>query len=245
MSAPAHAWPSAITAQSLIPFAASFSLTSTAPMVPRAPSEPYLLRKPAPRIRVAFKTAFSQPFRPRKPPRSNAPLPSTKKSSAIDPNYAPAYINLGTIHFHLRQFTKAEDLYRRATVADPGYVLAFFDLGNVLDELQRLEESIAAYRRAVALAPRYADAHYNLALAHERRGERRHALRHWQVYVALDTVDPGPSTPAARSTSSSVLRSSPSPGAQTAMFFPEKAPPRSQSSAASSPEMSGYPRSRF
>ena len=89
----------------------------------------------------------------------------------VDPDYAPGYINLGTIHFHLRQFPRAEELYRKATEKDPGYVLAFFDLGNVLDELERPDESIAAYQRAVELAPRYADAHYNLALAFERKGE--------------------------------------------------------------------------
>ena len=109
---------------------------------------------------------------------------------ALDPEYAAAYINLGTIHFHLRQFGRAEELYRRATVADPGYVLAFFDLGNVLDELERPDESIAAYRQAVALAPRYADAHYNLALAYERKGQGRQALRHWQCYHKLDNRGP-------------------------------------------------------
>ncbi len=108
----------------------------------------------------------------------------------LDPDYAPGYINLGTIHFHLRQFVRAEELYREATERDPGYVLAFFDLGNVLDELDRPDESIAAYQRAVELAPRYADAHYNLALAFERKGERRAALRHWQAYVKLDKAGP-------------------------------------------------------
>jgi tetratricopeptide (TPR) repeat protein len=108
----------------------------------------------------------------------------------LDPDYAPGYINLGTIHFHLRQFVRAEELYRQATMRDPGYVLAFFDLGNVLDELERPDESIAAYQRAVELAPRYADAHYNLALAFERKGERRAALRHWQAYVKLDKTGP-------------------------------------------------------
>lgn len=108
----------------------------------------------------------------------------------IDPDYAPGYINLGTIHFHLRQFIRAEELYRTATKKDPGYVLAFFDLGNVLDELERPDESIAAYQRAVELAPRYADAHYNLALAFERKGERRAALRHWQAYARLDKHGP-------------------------------------------------------
>jgi tetratricopeptide (TPR) repeat protein len=109
---------------------------------------------------------------------------------AADPKYAAAYINLGTIYFHLRQYGRAEELYRSATKADPEYVLAFFDLGNVLDELDRMDESIDAYRHAVALCPRYADAHYNLALAYERRGERRNALRHWQAYVRLDRNGP-------------------------------------------------------
>jgi tetratricopeptide (TPR) repeat protein len=108
----------------------------------------------------------------------------------LDPDYAPASINLGTLHFHLRQFARAEEFYRRATIADPGYVLAYFDLGNVLDELDRPDESIAAYCQAVALAPRYADAHYNLALAYERKALHRPALRHWQAYVRLDNRGP-------------------------------------------------------
>ncbi|HVU45601.1 MAG TPA: tetratricopeptide repeat protein [Terracidiphilus sp.] len=108
----------------------------------------------------------------------------------IDPGYAAACINLGTLYFHLRQYGRAEELYRRATEIDPGYVLAYFDLGNVLDELERLDESIEAYCRAVELAPRYADAHYNLALAYERKGMERHALRHWRAYVRLDNRGP-------------------------------------------------------
>jgi tetratricopeptide (TPR) repeat protein len=109
---------------------------------------------------------------------------------AIDPNYAAACINLGTVFFHLRQFARAEQLYRDATQADHNYVLAYFDLGNVLDELERLDESIEAYKKAVALAPRYADAHYNLALAYERSGQNRPALRHWQIYARLDNRGP-------------------------------------------------------
>ena len=106
------------------------------------------------------------------------------------PDHAPALINLGTIHYNLREFEQAEGLYRRATIADPEYALAFFDLGNVLDEMQRLGEATIAYQKAVALVPQYADAHYNLALAYERQGQRRRALRHWLTYVRLDPVGP-------------------------------------------------------
>jgi len=109
---------------------------------------------------------------------------------AIRPDHAPALINLGTIHYNLRKYELAEQHYRKATIADPEYALAFFDLGNVLDEMQRLAEATAAYQKAVALVPQYADAHYNLALAYERQGQRRRALRHWLAYVRLDPVGP-------------------------------------------------------
>jgi len=96
------------------------------------------------------------------------------------PEHAPACINLGTIFYNQRELTEA----------DPEYALAFFDLGNVLDEMQQLHEAIDAYSQAIALVPQYADAHYNLALAFERQGERRRALRHWMAYVRLDPVGP-------------------------------------------------------
>ena len=108
----------------------------------------------------------------------------------LDPHHAPSSINLGTICYNRRVFRRAEELYRRATISDPGYALAFFDLGNVLDELERLPDAIEAYRKAIRLVPKYADAHYNLALAYERTGERRRALRHWMVYLKLDPVGP-------------------------------------------------------
>jgi tetratricopeptide (TPR) repeat protein len=140
----------------------------------------------------------------------------------IDPEYAAAYINLGTINFHLRQFGRAEELYRRATEADPGYVLAFFDLGNVLDELQRLDESIAAYRQAVALgAPlRRRPLQPGAGLRAQRRTPPC-AAPLAGLCEGWTTAAPGPTTPAARSASCSAAKSSPSPGAQPLHSAPQ------------------------
>uniref|UniRef100_A0A7V5CS75 Tetratricopeptide repeat protein n=1 Tax=Acidobacterium capsulatum TaxID=33075 RepID=A0A7V5CS75_9BACT len=109
---------------------------------------------------------------------------------AQTPTHAPSAINLGTIYYHRKDYARAERLYRSATEADQNYALAFFDLGNVLDELQRMGEAIEAYQAAIRLVPRYADAHYNLALAYERQGARRQALRHWTAYIKLDPHGP-------------------------------------------------------
>jgi len=157
---------------------------------PSASSEPAPLRRPGEGNPHGVPDRFLAAVQAEETGEKQRAITLYEEILELDPDYAAAYINLGTINFHLRQFARAEELYRRATEADPGYVLAFFDLGNVLDELQRLDESIVAYCQAIALAPRYADAHYNLALAYERKGQRRHALRHWQSYIKLDNRGP-------------------------------------------------------
>jgi tetratricopeptide (TPR) repeat protein len=157
---------------------------------PSASSEPAPLRRPAADAPRGVQEMFLEAVQAEEAGEKIRAIKLYQEIMEQDPSFAPAWINLGTIHFHLREFGWAEQLYRRATEIDPTYVLAFFDLGNVLDELQRPDESITAYRRAVALAPGYADAHYNLALAHERKGAARAALRHWQTYARLDKNGP-------------------------------------------------------
>jgi tetratricopeptide (TPR) repeat protein len=117
-------------------------------------------------------------------------IASYQKVLKLDPDYAPAHINLGTLYYNQSDYEKAESYYRRAIEADPRYALAYFDLGNVLDETQRVEEAIAAYKSALRLAPTYADAHYNLALAYERSRQPRLALKHWRAYLKLDAQGP-------------------------------------------------------
>ena len=108
----------------------------------------------------------------------------------LAPRHAASAINLGTLFYGRRDYARAEQYYRLATESDPTSALAFFDLGNVLDELKRLPDAVAAYRKTLSLQPRYTDAHYNLALALERHGQRRSALRHWTAYLELDRTGP-------------------------------------------------------
>ena len=117
-------------------------------------------------------------------------ISSYKRVLNLDPNYAPAHINLGTLYYNQSDYDLAETHYRKAIECDPRYALAYFDLGNVLDETQRLQEAIAAYKTALQLAPTYADSHYNLALAYERSRQPRLALKHWRAYLKLDGRGP-------------------------------------------------------
>lgn len=124
------------------------------------------------------------------PATAQQAIASYQKVLKLDPNYAAAHINLGTLFYNQSDYDLAEKHYRRAIECSPRYALAHFDLGNVLDETQRLDEAIAAYKTALLFAPTYADAHYNLALAYERSHQPRRALKHWSAYLKLDSEGP-------------------------------------------------------
>jgi tetratricopeptide (TPR) repeat protein len=104
----------------------------------------------------------------------------------LDPSSAGALVNLGTLHFHRREWTMAEECYRKAVAADPEYALAHFNLGNLYDELANRGHAMFHYLTALRLDPNYADAHYNLALLYQAEGEVMRAVRHWKVYLKLD-----------------------------------------------------------
>jgi tetratricopeptide (TPR) repeat protein len=111
-----------------------------------------------------------------------------QRAVELNPHAAGALVNLGTIHYRLRQFEDAERYYSRAIEADPTYPLAHFNLGNLYDERGDLPKAQACYQSALRLNPKYADAHFNLALLSERTGDALRAVHHWKAYLKLDSA---------------------------------------------------------
>ena len=109
-----------------------------------------------------------------------------KKAIELDPGSAGALVNLGTIFFHSRDWTKAEKYYQQAVEADPAYALAHFNLGNLYDERNDRVKARHHYEQALRLREHYADAHYNLALLHQSEGHFMKAVYHWKTYLKLD-----------------------------------------------------------
>jgi tetratricopeptide (TPR) repeat protein len=109
-----------------------------------------------------------------------------EQAIALDPRSTGALVNLGTIYFNARSFSKAEDYYRRALELDGEYALAHFNLANLYDEKGERSKALRHYLAALKQNPRYADAHYNIALLYQSSGETMKAVRHWQVYLKLD-----------------------------------------------------------
>lgn len=109
-----------------------------------------------------------------------------QRAVELDPRSVGALVNLGTVHFHRRDWAEAERCYQRALEVEPGYALAHFNLGNLYDERGEAERAEARYEKALALSPSYADAHYNLALLCQGAGLLMKAVRHWKAYLKLD-----------------------------------------------------------
>lgn len=122
--------------------------------------------------------------------QSNAPVAEAieayRRAVEFNPGAAGALVNLGTIHFHRREWKQSEAYYRSAIEADPAYALAHYNLGNLYDERGDTDRAYAHYHEALRLQPQYADAHYNLALLHQGQGDTMKAMGHWQTYLKLD-----------------------------------------------------------
>jgi tetratricopeptide (TPR) repeat protein len=118
--------------------------------------------------------------------RTQDAVKAYEKAVELDQRSAGAWLNLGTIFFNARQFSRAESHYKKALDADPQYALAHFNLANLYDERGDYRRALLHYQDAVRLNPTYADAHYNLALLYQGAGQVMEAVRHWKTYLKLD-----------------------------------------------------------
>ncbi len=139
---------------------------------------------------AAFRSASTPRFRPRKPAKSSAPSASTRRfSPSIRSMRRPAST------WAPCSSTCASTAAPKSSTAAPPRPTPVMCWPTSISATCSTSSSVstnpsAAYLKAVTLSPRYADAHYNLALAYERTGQHRTALRHWRAYVKLDNRGP-------------------------------------------------------
>lgn len=83
----------------------------------------------------------------------------------INPNYAPAYYNIGVIFSETNLFEDALLYYSKAIEANKMYVEAYCNMGVIYKNTGRLEEAVAYYEKALALNPNFTIARTNMAIA--------------------------------------------------------------------------------
>ncbi|HCV32222.1 MAG TPA: TIGR03032 family protein [Microcoleaceae bacterium UBA9251] len=81
---------------------------------------------------------------------------------ALQPNYAPAYFQLGNAKLVKQEWREAIALYRQALNCEQRYSQCWYNLGVSLENIGEDEEAIAAYQQAVTYNPNYAIAYNSL-----------------------------------------------------------------------------------
>ena len=70
-----------------------------------------------------------------------------------EPDNSPAWLGAGVSFFHLGDFERAIELFRRSVAVDPSNAVAHFNLSQTYSELLRFDESARSLRDAQRLAP--------------------------------------------------------------------------------------------
>jgi tetratricopeptide (TPR) repeat protein len=101
----------------------------------------------------------------------------------LAPDWIDAHINKGVALYQMGRIAEARDAFFAAVQLDPLNGISRYNLGCVLEEQGEIEDAIRHLRRAAKAMPAHADVHFNLALAYERKNERRLAREQWGLYL--------------------------------------------------------------
>jgi tetratricopeptide (TPR) repeat protein len=113
-------------------------------------------------------------------------IASYRKALELDPEFADAHCNLGTVLYNQGRRNEARGCFERALTLAPEHLEAHFNLANVLEEDDRNEGALRHYKDALRIDPLFADAQLNLALLYEKLGLPRTARARWRRYLQLE-----------------------------------------------------------
>jgi tetratricopeptide (TPR) repeat protein len=108
----------------------------------------------------------------------------------LAPNWIEAHINLGVAYYQLGYLSDARNSFLAAVHLDPLNGISRYNLGCTLEELGEFDQAIAHLERAAKAMPAHPDVHFNLALAYEKRNNRRAAREQWQLYLRFAPSGP-------------------------------------------------------
>lgn len=109
-----------------------------------------------------------------------------RRAIELDPNFADAHCNLGTVLFNQGKRTESKTCFEQALALAPQHREAHFNLANVLEEEGLNQGALRHFKAAAEIDPFFVDARLNLALLYEKLGLRRAARAHWRAYLQLE-----------------------------------------------------------
>lgn len=109
-----------------------------------------------------------------------------KQIVATDPADFPAWQELGTMHFILKEFSEAENSYLKALQSKPDYELAMINLGRLRIAEKNLDGAIQVLERAVKAEPKSSLANYFLGEAYLQARIGSKAVPYLNEAIRLD-----------------------------------------------------------
>ena len=109
-----------------------------------------------------------------------------KKAVELAPQFAAAWNHLGTIAYHSKEYSQAEDYFREGLKQDAEFYPSLVNLGGALLSQGKAEESLSINLRAVRTRPNDALAQSQLGQSYFFLGELDNAERHLKQAKALD-----------------------------------------------------------
>ena len=117
--------------------------------------------------------------------RNDEAIASYELALELDPGHMPSLANLGSVLVRAGQFTRAEEICRRALAFAPQDASLLNNLGSALRGLNILEEARSCFEKALALQPEHAEAVTNLAMTLCAQGQLGEGIARFQEAVRL------------------------------------------------------------
>lgn len=115
----------------------------------------------------------------------DAAVAEYKQALALDPQYADALSDYGTVLVYKGQWEEAADCFRRACQSKPNDSLFRYNYARALKKLGKRDEYVAELKTAYALNPRDKDVLLALADASRQLGDATNSIRYIQEAVRL------------------------------------------------------------
>jgi len=93
-------------------------------------------------------------------------LPYYLRAIELDPDYADAYLNVGTYHAQKGEHVLSEEYSRRAIALEPQFAIAYNNLGASLSDQERFDESIVYFKKALEMDFRRPGVYLNLGVSY-------------------------------------------------------------------------------
>src|SRR5882672_6608358 len=107
----------------------------------------------------------------------------------LEPCFADAWNNLGTVYFEQKNFEKAMENYEKAVSCNPQFINALLNRANTSYELKEYYKAVSDLERVISIKPDTAITYFTLGLTYTRLREFRKSLEAFEKTALLTGPD--------------------------------------------------------